>query len=609
MRVISRTSVEQFRDTKLPIKSIAEQLGVAQILEGGVQRAGDRVRVTVQLIDASTDAHLWAENYDRELTAANIFAIQSEVATAIAAALKATLTADEKTRLNAIPTQNLEAWEAYQLGRQRMVNRTTKGLAEAEKFFRKSIELDAGFALAYSGLADALTLQVDYSGKPKSWLTDAERWATKALEVNPNLAEAWASRGNIEMSRAQYAAAEEHLRRAVDLNPNYAQAQHWLSLALANAGKPEEAHKHAEIAIQLDPLSPVLNLRLGSVLESRGRFEEAARRYGRAIEIDPSMPGAYHRLAALQAWARNRFGDAVRLVEKAIALDPDNPAYSIRLAELYLDLGDSSQVRRLVTEAEQRWPTDLKVNATAAYVSILADDRNAAARYANAMLADYPQHPDALLVLRNIDLERRDYRSARDRYAAAFPELLGPGPPRSTNRTTRPQSISCLSCVAPARATGPCSSSTAAKRSSALCRAAVYGYLISDVQIHALRGDKAKALAALREAEQAGWRGPVWRYYRDFDPNLASIRDEPEFKAVFADIERDMARQRAELAARPKDAPLELECIDDGRVARRINQGSESNADLGPPYAAHLPDLASGHRRRRRGADVDCAEI
>ena len=558
MRVISRTSVEQFRDTKLPIKSIAEQLGVAQILEGGVQRAGDRVRVTVQLIDASTDAHLWAENYDRELTAANIFAIQSEVATAIAAALKATLTADEKTRLNAIPTQNLEAWEAYQLGRQRMVNRTTKGLAEAENFFRKSIELDAGFALAYSGLADALTLQVDYSGKPKSWLTDAERWATKALEVNPNLAEAWASRGNIEMSRAQYAAAEEHLRRAVDLNPNYAQAQHWLSLALANAGKPEEAQKHAEIAIQLDPLSPVLNLRLGSVLESRGRFEEAARRYGRAIEIDPSMPGAYHRLAALQAWARNRFGDAVRLVEKAIALDPDNPAYSIRLAELYLDLGDSSQVRRLVTEAEQRWPTDLKVNATAAYVSILADDRNAAARYANTMLADYPQHPDALLVLRNIDLERRDYRSARDRYAAAFPELLGPGPLEIDESNYS----AAIDLVPVLRGTGEGDRAvqlldSSEKVISALPRRG-YGYLISDVQIHALRGDKAKALAALREAEQAGWRGPVWRYDRDFNPNLASIRDEPEFKAVFADIERDMARQRAALAARPKGAPLEL---------------------------------------------------
>ena len=140
--MISRTSVEQFRDTKLPTKAIAEQLGVKSILEGGVQRAGDRVRISVQLIDAGTDAHLWAESYDRELTAANIFAIQSEVAAAIAGALKATLTAGEKARVNAVPTQNLEAWENYQLGRHRLAKRTSTGFAEAERYFRKAIELD-----------------------------------------------------------------------------------------------------------------------------------------------------------------------------------------------------------------------------------------------------------------------------------------------------------------------------------------------------------------------------------------------------------------------------------------------------------------------------------
>ena len=148
--MISRTSVEQFRDTKLSMKAIADQLGVTKILEGGVQRAGDRVRVTVQLIDAATDAHLWAENYDRELTAANIFAIQSEVATAIAGALKAALTPAEQSASTHVPTQNLEAWEAYQLGKQRMAKRTSAALAEAERYFRKAIALDPKFALAYA---------------------------------------------------------------------------------------------------------------------------------------------------------------------------------------------------------------------------------------------------------------------------------------------------------------------------------------------------------------------------------------------------------------------------------------------------------------------------
>ena len=132
IKVIARTSVEQFRDTKLTGKEIGEKLGVTRVLEGGVQRAGDRVHVTVQLIDATTDTHLWAESYDREVTATNIFAIQSEVAAAIAVALKTTLTPAERKSVNAIPTQSLDAWVAYQLGKQRMANRTKGPLVRSQ---------------------------------------------------------------------------------------------------------------------------------------------------------------------------------------------------------------------------------------------------------------------------------------------------------------------------------------------------------------------------------------------------------------------------------------------------------------------------------------------
>jgi len=215
LKVISRTSVDRFRKTDLSLQQIAEQLGVKSILEGGVQRAGDRVRINVQLIDAGTDAHLWAETYDRELTAENIFAIQSEVAAAIAGALKAALTAGEKARVGAVPTRNLEAWEAYQLGKQRMARRTSESLGDAEQFFRKAIKLDSTFALAYVGLADTLALQIEYGGRPmEAGHAEAEKAAAKALDRDPNLAEAWASRGMIASHSSQQARAEQLLRRA-----------------------------------------------------------------------------------------------------------------------------------------------------------------------------------------------------------------------------------------------------------------------------------------------------------------------------------------------------------------------------------------------------------
>ena len=302
LRVISRTSVEQFRDTKSSMKEIGEQLGVTSILEGGVQRAGDRVRVTVQLIDAANDAHLWAESYDRELSAANIFAIQSEVAGAIADALKSSLTAGEQVRIYAIPTQNLEAWQAYQIGKQRMAPRTSTGLNEAEDYFRKAIALDPNFALAWVGLADTLGMQTIYAGRPRNPAFDeAEKAVARALQLDPNLAEAWASAGSFAHSRLQLEKSEKLFRRAIALNPNYATAHHWLGMLLTDLGRRDEALAEAERALMLDPLSAIINNRLGIVRGDAGRFDGALRAFQRAIEIDPTMALAYANIADTHA--------------------------------------------------------------------------------------------------------------------------------------------------------------------------------------------------------------------------------------------------------------------------------------------------------------------
>jgi len=555
LKVISRTSVEKFRDTQLSTKEIAGQLGVSSILEGGVQRAGDRVRINVQLIDAASDAHLWAESYDRELTAANIFAIQSEVAAAIAGALKAALTAGEKARMNVVPTRNLEAWENYQLGRQRLAKRTSTGLTEAERYFRKAMELDPTFALAYAGLAETLAVSVDYTDAPRAaTLQRAQVAADAALKLDPALADAWASAGLIADNSEQDDRAQELYRRAIELNPGHPMALKWYGQLLVGRGNIDEGMTYLERAAGVDPLSAVIQINLGQALEAQGRFDDAAGRYRRAIEIDPLMPGSYGGLSMLAAQAKGDFVTAVPLAEKAAALDPDSPL--LLSAWLYWGLGDVASFDRVLRQAEERWPDNANVNMWSALRDLQGGNGNGAERYAQRALDAEPQNGGALWLLDFIDYRRGRYSESVARYRQAYPELFAAAP-----RIDASNFMPAIDMVPSLLKAGKTDDALALLAGSEKVMATLpllgrRGYAPYDARALALRGRKQEALTALRAAERAGWRSD-WRAYRDLDPAFESIRDEPEFKAIFADIERDMARQRAELAKRSQEASLD----------------------------------------------------
>ena len=549
LKVISRTSVERFRGSKLNLQQIAQQLGVTSILEGGVQRAGDRVRIHVQLIDANSDAQIWAERYDRELSAANIFGIQSDVAAAIADALKAALTPDEQARLNTIPTQSLEAWEAYQIGRQHVAQRTSVGLAQAERSFRRSIALDPAFALGYGGLADALLLQTEYSGAPlELTLRKAAAAADKAVELDPNLAEAWTSSAGIATVRLQFDRAEIMYRRAIELNPNYALVRHWYGIMLAeDLFRTDEALAQLQRGVEVDPLSAPMRDALGIGLYQKGRFEEAAEACRQSIAIDPTRPNTYLVYADLKARALNDFPEAIAMDRKAIELDPDSPKSVKWLGMHYSEVGDHARAIELLSKLVNDWPDDSHLQFVTALAQLYVGDDRAALRHAQRSVDLYPRRSVPLALLRDQDLRVGHLDKARSRYQKSYPELFE----TAAAHIDRSNFEAAIDLALVMQKLGE------AERANQLLdgaervihhipRLGMFGYAISDVRIHALRNRNAQALTALREAERARWR-MHWRYHRDFDPTLASIRGEPEFKAIFADIERDLTQQRARI--------------------------------------------------------------
>lgn len=337
LKVISRTSVSQYADTGKTIPQIASELGVATVMEGAVQRSGDMVRINVQLIDATTDEHLWAEIFDRELTAENLFAIQSEISEEIAAALEATLTPDEQRRINDRPTENLAAYSAYLRGRQLQERRNTVQLEEAMAEFRRAVELDPDFAQAWVGIAETATLLTTWGTLPAEERnrirTDA---ANRAMELAPELGEAWLVYAQVANTREQ---AEERYRRAIELSPSYVTAYQWYANDIQDDFRRlEESQQLLEQAVALDPLSPILRDQAAWNLLQMGRVEVAERRLRALLEDDPEFVPALLHLGA----ARNFQGDlveAAQLFRKAASLDPGNPGPLTALMASYHLLG------------------------------------------------------------------------------------------------------------------------------------------------------------------------------------------------------------------------------------------------------------------------------
>ena len=352
LRVISRTSAMRYKDTDKSAPEIAEELGVDAVIEGSVLKAGNDVRITAQLVDARTDAHLWSENYTGTLT--NILALQSQVTLAIAQEIEAALTPEEEQRIAGTKSVNPDAYEAYLKGRYYWNKRTEEGLARSIEYFQEAIEEDPDYALAYAGMADAYNMLGAYDAvSPVEAFPRAEAAAIKALEIDSTLAEAHTSLAWTKMwYDRDWLGAEKEYKRAIQFNRSYATAYHWYGWYLAVTGQPGKAIAEFNRAQELDPLSLIINAAAGWNLYTAREYDQAIEQLHRTLDLDPDFPRAHYWLG--QSYLqKGMLEDAITEFRKTIGISRGSPQYVAALGHAYAVAGKTDEAQKVLNELKE----------------------------------------------------------------------------------------------------------------------------------------------------------------------------------------------------------------------------------------------------------------
>lgn len=349
LRVISRTSVMRFKGTRKPLPEIAHELNVEAAVEGSVLPAGDRVRVTAQLIEVSSDRYVWAESYERDLQ--EILALQRKLARAIARGIRVRLTPQEHARLANARILSPEVYQAYLKGRYHWNRRTEEALKKAVSCFEHAIALDASYAPAYAGLADSYGLLAYYSHlSPDEAFPRAKAAIQHALEIDDGAAEAHTSLGYItQMYEWNWSEAEREFKRAVELNPSYATGHHWHATYRMMVGQFDEAIEEIRRAQELDPLSLIINTTVGSILYCARQYDRTIEQCRKTIELDDNFPAPHCYLgrAYLQ---QSRHDEAIAEFQKALQLSGRSPRFIEELAYAHGVAGNHQKASELLNE-------------------------------------------------------------------------------------------------------------------------------------------------------------------------------------------------------------------------------------------------------------------
>jgi serine/threonine protein kinase/Tfp pilus assembly protein PilF len=352
LRVAARTSAFSFKGEKYDVRDIGEKLNVDTVLEGSIRKAGNRLRITAQLVSAADGYHLWSEKYDRNLE--DIFAIQDEISLAIVDQLKIELLGEEISRLTKRGTEDLEAYDLYILGRFFWEKRGLE-LKKAVEYFKQAIEKDPKYVAPYAGLADSYTLLAFYGFLPShDAMPKAREYALKALGIDNTIAEAHSALAYIhQFYDWDFTKAEQEFKRAIELNPAYTPAHYWYASMLMLADRPDEALCENERAIALDPLSVHAHVQYGWDLMGVRQFEQSVQRLNRALELNPDYMLA-HWLLGGNFYMLARYENALTEFEKAVALSGRNPWMLSTLGSVYGRHGKTSEAREVIAELVDR---------------------------------------------------------------------------------------------------------------------------------------------------------------------------------------------------------------------------------------------------------------
>jgi len=354
LRVISRTSVMAYKHARKPLPQIARELNVDAVVEGTVLRSGDQVRITAQLIEASSDRHLWSESYEGELR--DTLALQNKVASAIADQIRINLNPQEQAALKSVKVVNPEAYESYLKGRYFWNKRTAVGLRAALAYFNQAVDEDPNYAEAYSGLADTYALLGDWQYAVMSFkeaLPRAKAAAVKAVELDSSMSEAHTSLGYcLRAFDWDFDSAGKEFRRAIELNPSYANAHHWNAMNLALLGRPKEGLVEMRKAENLDPLSMIINSDLAEFLLLTHSYDESVKQSRKIVEMDADFAIGHKQLG--DAYLLKQMDkEAVAELQKAVRLSGGSPICIADLARAYVASGKMNEAEKLLSDLEK----------------------------------------------------------------------------------------------------------------------------------------------------------------------------------------------------------------------------------------------------------------